>query len=134
MQAVKDAGESCILSAMPTLLKRGLALTLPVCLLWLFVACVAVCSLHAEKEGFAESESSCSERSLVSSESEECCSVSAGERSVITERITFAWISPKAVRAISLSTDLISRTSQMHRPDRYSLPGPNVKLLGTLRI
>ena len=107
---------------MLALLKRGLALTLPVCLLWLFVACLAVCSLHAE------------EQSLVVSESENCCSVSDGERSVIPERITVAWISTKAVGASSDSADLISHTAHLHRPGQYSLSGPNVKLLGTLRI
>lgn len=119
---------------MLALLKRGLALTLPVCLLWLFVACLAVCSLHAEEEGLAKSETSSSAHSLVATESEECCSISDGERSVMPERITFAWIATKAVRAISFSTDIISHTAHLQGPDGYFLPGPDVKLLGTLRI
>ena len=119
---------------MAALLKRGLALGLPVCLLWLFLACLTVCSSHAEKESFAESKSSSSAYSLVSADSEDCCSVSGGERSVIPERITLTWISTKAVRTIAISTANVSHTSQLHRPDRYPLAGPNLNLLGTLRI
>ena len=115
-------------------LKRGLALTLPACLLWLFVACLAVCSLHAEERDFAGSESSSSAHSVVSSESDDCCSVSDGERSVMSERVTFATISPKAMHAVSLSTNLVSHTADLHQLDRYSLSGPSLKLLGTLRI
>lgn len=134
MQAVKNASESGILSAMPVLLKRGLALTLPVCLGWLFVACLAICSLHAEQASFEESESLSFAYSLVSIESEECCSVSDGERSVITERITFASITTTAVRAISIPVHSGSNTSHLHEPDRYFLHGPNLNLLGILRI
>jgi len=131
--AVTGASESCILSAVSVLLKRGLALTLPLCLMWLFVACLAVCSLHAEKEIQAKSESS-SAHSVASTDSEECCSVTDGERSVIPERITFTSIPTTAVRTISISTDTVSHTSQLHRPDRYPLALPNLTLLGILRI
>jgi hypothetical protein len=102
--------------------------------LWLFVACLAVCSLHAEEQSLVVSESPSSAYALNSTESEDCCSVSDGQLSVIPERITVAWISTKAVRAISLSADLIFHTAHLHRPGQYSLAGPNVKLLGTLRI
>jgi hypothetical protein len=133
MQAVRDAGESCILTTMLALLKRGLALTLPVCLLWLFAACLAVCSLHSEQASSVEIETSFSAHALVST-SEECCSVSDGERSVIPERITYVSFSPKAVRANSISSDFVSHTSYRQGPQLYFPPGPNVKLLGILRI
>ena len=133
MHAVADASESCILSAVSALLKRGLALTLPLCLMWLFVACLAVCSLHAEEEIHAESESSAAQP-VASTDSEECCSVTDGERSVIPERITFTSIPTKAVRTIAISTENVSHTSQLHRPDRHPLPLPNLTLLGILRI
>lgn len=119
---------------MPALLKRGLALTLPLCLLWLFIACLAVCSLHAEEESAAVSESPSWGYASVLTDSEDCCSVTDGERSVLPERLNYAWISPQVARAISISTDLVSHGSDFHRSDRYSPPGPNVKLLGTLRI
>ena len=118
---------------MPFLIKRGLALTLPVCLLWLFVACLAVCSLHAEKETPAESDSA-SAHTVLATDLEESCSVTDGERSVIPERVAFMWISTKAVRAIAISTDNLSHASQLHREDRYLQLHPNLKLLGTLRI
>jgi hypothetical protein len=119
---------------MPALVKRGLALTLPVCLMWLFAACLAVCSHHAEQASVVESESSFSAPSLVSTESEECCSVSDGERSVIPERITFAGITTTAVRAISIPVHSGFNTSHLRERDRYFPPGPNLNLLGTLRI
>src|SRR5687768_12842919 len=82
----------------------------------------SVCSLHAEEQSLVVSESPSSAYALISSESEDCCSVSDGERSVIPERITVAWISTKAVRGISNSADLISHTAHLHRPGQYSLP------------
>lgn len=116
---------------MTALLKRGLALTLPMCLLWLFVACLAVCSLHAENDSGAGSSAP---HSLVSTESDDCCFVADGERSVMPERITFTWISPKLVRVISHSTDFVSHIAHSHKPDLHSRSGPNLKLLGSLRI
>ena len=115
---------------MPLLVRRGLAVTLPVCLLYVFVACLAICSLHAENESFAESDSSFTSSSLVATESDDCCSVSDGERSVIPERISFASISTSVVRALFIHN--ISHAPPLL--DRYSPGGPDLKLLGTLRI
>lgn len=117
---------------MPLFLRRSLAVTLPVCLLYVFLACLAVCSLHAEDESFAESESSFTSSSLVATESEDCCSVSDGERSVIPQRISFASLSTSVIRALFIHS--ISHAPPLQSRDRYSLAGPDLSLLGNLRI
>ena len=117
---------------MDLLLKRGLALMLPVCMVWLFAACVAMCAMHVETRSLTKSFGHSD--SIVALDTE-CCSVIDGQRSLLPERVTSTIVLLRATQSGGNSTvPSVALFSKLTRPACFSFHSPPLDLLGTLRI
>jgi hypothetical protein len=68
-----------------SLITRSIALLLPVCLIWLFIACVTLCSMHVDGYKLTHAGSLSSTASTASGEID-CCPFTESLRSVLPER------------------------------------------------
>lgn len=118
---------------MKVALKRGVCLMLPVCLVWLFAACVAICSSHVEETNFVVEDAA--HFNLVSSEEDDCCSISSAQ-GLLPERAGFS-ITPVNA-AIDAATNFSNHTGNNYSHFRdwflFSSSSPPPKFSGTLRI
>lgn len=125
--------ESHILAPMILIIKRGVALILPFCLVWLFLACLAICSLHVEGQNLSEDYFS-SNSFLVPGDSE-CCSVTDGQRSLLPERVNLSSNTLKGISvAFNYPTLTIRKGSYLSASELYSPSDPPFKPKSTLRI
>jgi hypothetical protein len=69
---------------LPFILKRSLAVLLPVCFVWVFVACVIICTAHAAEEQSQYGVCSASETEL--SQDTQCCPISVSQVSLLACR------------------------------------------------
>ena len=113
-------------------MKRGMAISLPICLVWLFVGCLAVCSGEVPHEGATEPDSSHSY--VVGAGDPEGCSVSDGERLLLREQNRFG--ETLQIVSSSLRPPLYSvrNLTPSTRSIILSVSDPPLSLLGTLRI
>jgi hypothetical protein len=65
-------------------LKRSLALFLPICFVWIFVACVMICTAHAAEVQNEHAVCSSPETELLPKA--DCCPISGSQMSVLPER------------------------------------------------
>jgi hypothetical protein len=117
---------------MKVVLKRQISVILPICLVWLFAACVAVCSSHAEKVSRVAGDASHSH--LQASQDRECCSIT-NTQSLPPERVGFYAPSLDGIEipeSFSVSTGL--NISFRFFPIVLSSLSPPAKFSGTLRI
>lgn len=113
-------------------LKRQVSMILPICLVWLFAACVAICSSHAEKVSRVTGDASHSHS--VANHDGECCSIT-NTQGLPPERVGF-FVSLLHVidgpESFSVSTELY--VSDRCFPVLLSSLSPPAKFSGTLRI
>jgi hypothetical protein len=117
---------------MKVALKRQVALVLPICLVWLFAACVAICSSHAEKVGRVTAETSDSH--LLADLDGECCSIT-NTQGLSPERFGFFvpllhGIDGPENFCVSTGLDVSDRSFPLLLPST----SPPAKFSGTLRI
>ena len=62
-----------------------MARILPFCLLWLFVACVSICSMHVEENGSSEERERSMNAFRVLPQEDEC-GIDEGQRNLLIER------------------------------------------------
>jgi hypothetical protein len=113
-------------------LKRQVAVILPICLVWLFAACVAICSSHAEKVGRVTADASHSH--LLADLDGECCSIT-NTQALSPERFGFfvpllhGIVGPESF-SVSNGLDVSDRSFPLLLPST----SPPAKFSGTLRI
>lgn len=105
--------------------KRGVALILPVSFVWLFAACVAICSSHSEEanpmaEGYSH---------LLSGVDADCCSITTTQ-SLLPERVGFS------ISSLNIAGEWLFSipTGQYVSSLSYFSSYPPLIFSGTLRI
>jgi len=116
---------------MKVALKRQVAVILPICLVWLFAACVAICSSHAEKVNRVTADAS---HSLLGDLDGECCSIT-NTQGLSPEHFGFFVSLLQGIEgpeSFSVSTEL--DVSDRSFPLLLPSTSPPAKFSGTLRI
>ena len=114
------------------ILKRGTAILLPICLVWLFVGCLAVCAGDVAHESEAEPDSFNSY--VVRAGDLEACPISDGERTLLQETNRFARSLPSVSANFCSPLHNIREVTSANRSTILSFADPPLSLLGTLRI
>jgi hypothetical protein len=114
------------------ILKRGMAIFLPICLMWLFVGCLAVCAGEVAHESEAEPDSFGSY--VVGAGDLEACPISDGERTLLQETNRFARSFPSVSSNFCPPPDNVRKVTSLNRSIILSVADPPLSLLGTLRI
>src|SRR5947207_117207 len=115
-------------------LSRLVAVILPLCSVWIFIACVIICSAHAEEASNQRSTASFGEAQL--SHEEECCPINNAQVSVLpNRRATFFVINHNHPSSPALCTWLVSRRTLV--PHTIAIPSaadPPFERFPTLRV
>ena|SRR5688500_7423684 len=113
-------------------MKRGMAVFLPICLVWLFVGCLAVCSGEVSHESATEPDSV--DSYVVGASDLEGCPISDGDRILLREQNRFG--ETLQIVSSSLRPPLYSvrNLTPSTRSIILSVSDPPLSLLATLRI
>ena len=118
-----------------SLFTRVLATLLPMCFLWVFVACASLCSMHNEME--QETQVAAISDSVNASGDSECCPLGQSPVVIVSERQSYLLQSSGDPQPSSLPAVLTIGETPSSRLRREVLPtnsDPPLKRLCTLRI
>jgi len=111
-------------------LRKSVAVTLPICLMWLMLGCVAICSHRLEESSKADT------HCITAFHTDEDCPITAASASVLLER---SFLSPVTGGAVGLATpahlvELTPNSRSAHQTWDPSSSGPPCERLSILRI
>ena len=113
-------------------MKRGMAIFLPVCLVWLFVGCLIVCAGEVAHEGARDSHS-CDSYAVRAGDLEGC-PISDGARVSLREQHRFGETPQTVSSTFRPPLYSVSKLTSATRSIVLSVSDPPLSLLGTLRI
>jgi hypothetical protein len=113
-------------------MKRGMAIFLPICLVCLFVGCLAVCSGEVAQESATEADSL--DSYVVGTGDLEGCPISDGERTLLREPNLYAKSVPCDCANFCQPLLNVHKITSSRRSTILSVSDPPLILLGTLRI
>jgi len=113
-------------------MKRGMAILLPVCLVWLFVGCLVMCSGEVAHQSTTDPDSFNSY--AVGAGDLEGCPISDGARVSLREQNRFGQTLHTVSSTFRPPLYSVSKLTYSSRPIVLSVSDPPLSLLGTLRI
>jgi hypothetical protein len=113
-------------------LKRTIAVLLPVCFLWVFIACVSLCASDAEE--VEHDGGAILSLEIESTPDSECCPIIESPKAALLERLSVQSASTVSALPITLATLSGNAFAPSHKSNYPLITDPPFERLLTLRI
>jgi hypothetical protein len=114
-------------------LKRTIAALLPVCFLWVFIACVSLCASDAE-EVEHDGGGAILSLGIESTPDSECCPIIESPKAALSERVSVQSASTVSALPLILAPSSGSALAPSHKSNHHLFADPPFERLLTLRI